>query len=80
MIHIQQFTFNVFQENTFVLFDETNEAIIIDAGCMTAEEQKTLVNFIESKQLKPVKLVNTHCHIDHVLGNEFVLKKYKFIS
>ncbi len=76
MIYIQQFTFNVFQENTYILYDETNEAIIIDAGCMKADEQKKLVNFMEDKQLKPVKLVNTHCHIDHVLGNEFVLNKY----
>jgi glyoxylase-like metal-dependent hydrolase (beta-lactamase superfamily II) len=76
MINIQQFTFNVFQENTYIIYDSTKEAIIIDAGCMTTEEQNVLVNFIEKQQLKPVKLINTHCHIDHILGNEFVLNKF----
>lgn len=70
------FTFNGFMENTYVLFDETKECVIIDPGCSSAEEEKQLVEFIDAKGLKPVKLVNTHCHIDHVLGNKFVADKY----
>lgn len=70
------FTFNPFAENTYVLFDETKECIIIDPGCSNLEEQNQLVDFISSNALKPVKLVNTHCHIDHVLGNKFVSEKY----
>ena len=70
------FTFNPFQENTYVLFDDTNECVIIDPGCSNASENAQLVDFIESKELKPVKLINTHCHIDHVLGNHFVAEKY----
>ena len=72
MIEIQSFTFNGFQENTYVLFDQTKECIIIDPGCYEKSEQESLVNFIQTNQLKPIKLVNTHCHIDHVLGNKFV--------
>lgn len=77
MISIQTFTFNEFQENTYVVYDHTNECVIIDPGCYKPSEQQELVKFIESNQLKPVKLLNTHCHIDHVLGNTFVAEKYK---
>ncbi len=77
MISIQQFTFNEFQENTYVLFDETKEAIIIDPGCMYKHEENELALFIRQNQLNVVKLLNTHCHIDHVLGNDFVMNTYK---
>lgn len=70
------FTFNDFSENSYILFDETKECVIFDPGCNNDEERKTLVDVIESKGLKPVKLINTHCHIDHVLGNKFVSEKY----
>lgn len=73
---IKKFTFNPFQENSYVLFDETKECIIIDPGCETNYEEQQLVDFIESEGLKPVHLINTHCHIDHILGNGFVAKKY----
>jgi hydroxyacylglutathione hydrolase len=77
MIKIDIFTFNPFQENTYVLHDETGECVIIDPGCYEREEQAELSSFIESKKLKVVELLNTHCHIDHVLGNYFVKEKYK---
>lgn len=77
MIQIQNFVFNPFMENTYVLYDETNEAIIIDPGCYEQAEKDELVDFIESKGLKVVKLINTHCHIDHVFGNAFVKKKFQ---
>lgn len=72
MITVQAFTFNPFQENTYVLFDESQECIIIDPGCYEKIEQDLLKNFIDKNKLTPVKLINTHCHIDHVLGNKFV--------
>ncbi|MEL6560265.1 MAG: MBL fold metallo-hydrolase [Bacteroidota bacterium] len=72
MIKIKSFVFNPFAENTFVVYDETKQAIIIDPGCYEVSEQETLKTFIESEELKVVKLVNTHCHVDHVLGNHFV--------
>lgn len=76
MIQIEIFTFNALQENTYVLYDETKECIIIDPGCYDREEQDELSSFIKAANLKPVKLLNTHCHVDHVLGNKFVKDTY----
>ena len=70
------FTFNPFSENTYVLYDDSKDCVIFDPGCSNNDEQSQLVDFIETNGLKPVKLVNTHCHIDHVLGNKFVSEKY----
>ena len=76
MISIQAFVFNPFSENTYILYDDSKECVIIDPGCSTEDERKELVGFIEDENLKPVRLLNTHCHIDHVFGNSFVAKKY----
>ena len=67
---------NPFMENTYLVYDETRECIIIDPGCYDQSERKRLVDFIEMKCLKPVRLINTHCHIDHVLGNAYVSKRF----
>jgi glyoxylase-like metal-dependent hydrolase (beta-lactamase superfamily II) len=72
MASIASFVFSPFAENTYVVWDESSEAVIIDPGCLEDHEQKELKDFIESKSLKPVKLLNTHCHLDHVFGNQFV--------
>ncbi len=72
MLTIKSFTFGPFQENMFVLHDESNECVIIDPGCYTSTEQQILKKYIEEKKLKPVLLLNTHCHVDHVAGNRFV--------
>lgn len=63
-------------ENTYVLFDETNECVIIDPGMYDAAEQNIMVSFIKEKGLKPVLLLNTHCHYDHVFGNRFVYDQW----
>ena len=75
-MEIAIFTFNPFSENTYVLYDETKDCVIIDPGCSTEEEQEQLTGFISQQSLVPVHLVNTHCHIDHVLGNKFVSDRY----
>lgn len=72
MISIKIFAFNAYSENTYVLYDETNECVIIDPGMYDGSEQNELANFIKEKALKPVLLLNTHCHLDHVFGNKFV--------
>lgn len=77
MISIQHFVFSPFAENTYVLFDETKECVVIDPGCQTKYEQEILANFIDDNDLKPVKLLNTHCHIDHVFGNQFIKETYQ---
>lgn len=76
MIHIERFTFNPFSENTYLLYDETKEAIIVDPGNYTRDENEELINFIEENGLKPVRIVNTHAHIDHVLGVFYLKNKY----
>lgn len=76
MLHLQSFTFNAFLENTYVLYDDSKEAIIFDPGCFDNDEKHTLTSFILAEGLKVTKLINTHCHIDHVLGNAFVKRQY----
>jgi hydroxyacylglutathione hydrolase len=76
MIKIKTFVFNAFQENTIVLYDETGEALVIDAGCQTLAETKDLTDFIKNTDLKPILLLSTHGHIDHVLGNRVLKNQY----
>ena len=73
---IEKLTFNNFMENTFIVYDQTKECIIIDPGCYSIEEKEELLSFININQLKPTLLINTHCHIDHIFGNNFVNKKW----
>ena len=76
MIKIKSFVFNPFSENTYVLSDETGSCVIIDPGCYEAEEQESLASYVSDESLKVEYLLNTHCHIDHVLGNWWVKKTY----
>ena len=76
MLNIRSFTFNPFEENTYVISDDTLECIIIDPGCYSLEEKRELERYIASNNLKPVKILLTHAHIDHILGNNFVAGKY----
>jgi hydroxyacylglutathione hydrolase len=76
MITIHSFCFNPFQENTYLLFDATRACVIIDPGCYDDSERAELTAFITKNNLKPVQLLNTHCHIDHVFGNKFIADKY----
>lgn len=76
MAAIAQFTFNGFAENTFILHDDTKECVIFDPGCSSAYERKELTDFITQYRLKPVRLVNTHCHIDHIFGNKYIGELY----
>jgi len=76
MLHLHSFTHNPFQENTWIIWSDELDCLIIDPGCYTVAEKKELSDFIEKKQLKPMRLINTHCHIDHVLGNPFVNERY----
>lgn len=76
MLTVQPFTFNPVQENTYVLYNEKGECCIIDPGCYFASEEQALKGFIEQNNLKPVLLLNTHCHLDHIFGNKFIHRTY----
>ena len=72
MLTVQTFTFNPVQENTYLLYNEKGLCCIIDPGCYFASEESALRQAIESRNLKPILLLNTHCHLDHIFGNFFV--------
>ncbi len=76
MLYLKAFTFNPFQENTYVVYNEEQEAWIIDPGNSNATEHKQLVDFITEKKLQPSRLLLTHAHIDHILGNAFVQQQW----
>ena len=77
MLQIESFIFNPFAENTYVVYDgNTKECVIIDPGCSNASEENELFGFIDSHRLKPLIAINTHGHIDHILGNASVKKRY----
>ncbi len=77
MIKVQKFVFNPFNENSFLLYDETGKCIMVDMGSYTVDEKKEVLYFIENNRLEPVMIANTHCHVDHILGNSFFKNKYK---
>ncbi len=76
MTTLKTFIFNPFQENTFVLYDDSKDCLIIDPGCHSSNEQSTLISFIRDENLNPVMLLNTHCHVDHIIGNRFIYETY----
>ena len=70
------FVFNDFQVNTYLLYDDSKEAVVIDAACSTPAENMEIKKFITTNELKPVRLLTTHSHIDHLMGNHFFLDEY----
>lgn len=79
MMTIKTFIFSPFQENTYLVYDETNEAVIIDPGCYNDTEKQILKQYIEAHELQVKRLLNTHLHIDHQFGNRFVAETYNLL-
>lgn len=77
MIQLKSFTFGMYQENTFILHDETKKAVIIDPGNYDEKETAQITDYIESEGLILEKIINTHAHIDHVLGVKIIKDLYK---
>lgn len=75
-ITIKPFIFNLFQEATYVLYDDSRECVIIDAGCHSEQEKAELHQFIKDNNLIPKQLLQTHCHVDHILGNAFCAQTF----
>ena len=76
MMEVKRFVNNPFQEISYLLYDDTKEAVIIDCGCSNTKEQQRLLDFLERKELKLVKVLNTHLHIDHIAGNAFLKEHF----
>ena len=76
MLKLKTFVFNAFAENTYVIYDETKQCVIIDPGCSSQRESELLFDFIDTAGLKPLMVINTHGHIDHIMGNADVKKRY----
>ncbi|MDR1809025.1 MAG: MBL fold metallo-hydrolase [Prevotella sp.] len=75
-MEIKVFEFNPVAVNTYIIYDETGECAIIDAGCFSSDEERTLLNYILDKQLSVKYLLNTHLHFDHAWGNVFVKEQF----
>ncbi len=76
MLHIKAFTFNPVQENTYLIYNDRGDCCIIDPGCYFSSEETALKDFVKENGLKPVLLLNTHCHLDHIFGNRFVQREW----
>ena len=76
MLKIKSFTFNPYQENTYLIFDDSKEAVVIDPGNYEAYENELISKFIDENKLQLKKIILTHCHIDHCLGNKYLNEKY----
>ena len=77
MLQFESFVFNPFGKNTYVVYDDNaKECVIIDPGCSNAGEENELFGFIDSHGLKPLMVINTHGHVDHIVGNIAVKKRY----
>ncbi|MBE8714203.1 MBL fold metallo-hydrolase [Sphingobacterium hungaricum] len=79
MLHIHHFVFNPYQENTYLIYSDQGDCIIIDPGMSSKREEDEFVSFIQENNLLPIALLNTHCHVDHVLGNKFVADTYNLL-
>ncbi len=77
MIELHYFTFSPLQENTYLLINEKKECIIIDPGCYFQDERKEILQYIQTQGLIVTRLLNTHCHLDHIFGNKLVSDTYK---
>ncbi len=79
MIKVHHLTYNPFSENTYILSDEHNNAIIIDPGMYFAEENAQFFEYINQQKLNPVRLILTHAHLDHVFGINWVNQTYGLV-
>ena len=75
-MEIKRYVFNPFREKTYVVWDDTKECIIIDAGNLMPREDAMLTEFIKEQGLKPVMAVNTHGHFDHLSGVKYLVDNY----
>ena len=76
MLEVKKFTFNPFSENTFIISNKLNDAIIIDPGCYYKEEQKVIDDYVSQNSLKIHAVLHTHSHLDHMFGTAYIIENY----
>ena len=76
MLNVNFFTFNAFEENTYIISNEKKQCWIVDPGMYHEEEREALFSFISQKELQPQGIINTHTHLDHIFGVQAVMNKY----
>lgn len=76
MIHVRKFVVNPISENSYVISDNSGEAVFIDPGFLSDDEKETVKKYISENSLKPVRMICTHCHFDHILGVEYIRDRY----
>ncbi len=76
MIQIDTLVFNSFQVNTYLVSDETRQCLVIDAAFYSKEERQKFENFVSENQLKVTGQINTHCHVDHILGSGYLKSRF----
>ena len=76
MIKVSRFVCNMLQENAYVVSDESCEAVVIDCGALYDMERNAIIRYIKDNELKPVHLLCTHGHFDHVIGNDTITREF----
>jgi hydroxyacylglutathione hydrolase len=76
MIKVNCFTYNPFGVNCYIISNENKDCILIDPACYTKEDFDHLNAYLKNNALKPILLLNTHGHVDHIMGNQFIKENY----
>ena len=76
MLNIKTFQCNMLAENCYVVSDDTRQAVIIDCGAIYPDERQAIADYIDRQSLTPVRLLCTHGHLDHCMGNAFIMQHY----
>lgn len=77
MLYLESFTFNPFQENTYLIYNEHKQCWIVDPGMYDQSEINRFTGFIDRNALTPVAIINTHAHLDHIFGVQALKDRYK---
>lgn len=76
MLYLHSFTFNAFQENTYIIYNDDKQCWIVDPGMYASEEVSQFCKYIDENELKPVSIINTHAHLDHIFGVNALKDRY----
>lgn len=76
MLHSKTFTVNPFQENTYLIYNDNGQAVIVDPGFYGRDEEKLLSDYLETNHLELTRCLLTHAHLDHIFGCRYIFERY----